>query len=70
MESVAAELLKGLLATGPGGLVAAFAFYNWREERAERRELQSQNVQLLRDKITSDNAMAVALDKLAERVNP
>ena len=43
-------------------------FYNWREERSERRKLQEDNVQLLREKITSDNALTSVLDRIATKV--
>lgn len=60
--------MKSLVALGPGGVVAAVMFFLWRDERSERRDLAKDNVQLLRDKITSDNTMAIALDKIADRI--
>lgn len=62
------EALKILVGMGPGGLIAAFMFYQWREERAERRELQRENTVMLRDKIQSDNALAQAVEKIADKV--
>ena len=68
MDAVASDLLKTLLGLGPGGVIAGFMFYQWREERAERRSLQDANTQLLRDKITSDNVLASAIEKIADKV--
>lgn len=68
MEAVLGDLFKTLLSLGPGGLIAALTYYNWREERDERRKLQDQNTKLLEAKIESDNALANALEKLAEKV--
>lgn len=68
MDGLASDLLKTLLGLGPGGVLAGYMFYQLREEKAERREAQANYVQLLRDKITSDNALASALDKIAAKV--
>lgn len=71
METTAllSDLFKTLLGLGPGGLIAAFAIYNWREERSERRELQLSNTKLLEAKIANDSALAVALEHLADKVD-
>lgn len=62
------EALKILVGMGPGGIIAAFMFYQWREERSERRELQRENTSMLREKIQSDNALALAVEKIADKV--
>lgn len=62
------EALKILIGMGPGGIIAAFMFYQWREERSERRELQRENSTMLREKIQSDNILAVAVEKIADKV--
>lgn len=59
---------KALLGLGSAGPFLAFLLYLWRDERAERRETSKENTQLLRDKITSDNALASALNKIADKV--
>jgi hypothetical protein len=68
MDPTISDLTKTLIGLGPGGLMAGLMFYLYRDEKAERRDLQQSSVQLLRDKITSDNALAAALDKIADRV--
>jgi hypothetical protein len=68
MDSLVSDLMKTLLGLGPGGVIAGFMFYQWREERSERRSLQDANTQLLRDKITSDNALTSVLDRIATKV--
>lgn len=62
------ELAHALIGMGPGGVLAGIMFYFLREERAERRDLQKECTQMLRDKIASDNDLASALDKVADRV--
>ena len=68
MDALASDLLKTLLGLGPGGIIAGFMFYQWREERSERRKLQDDNIQLLRDKIASDNALASVLNRVAAKI--
>lgn len=62
------QFLTTLIGLGPGGVIAAMTYFNWREERAERRALQDQVTKLIEAKIESDNALANALEKLAEKV--
>lgn len=62
------DILKTLLGMGPGGLLAAFMTFQWKTERDERRELGAANMQLLKDSIVSQHAMADSMDKLAERM--
>lgn len=68
MDPVFSSLFQTLAGLGTGGILAAVFAYLWRDERTERRDVQKDNVQLLRDKIISDNALASALDKIADRV--
>ena len=62
------DLMKALIGLGPGGIMAGLMFWLWRDERTERRDLQRDNTQLLRDKIVSDNSLAASLEKLADKV--
>jgi hypothetical protein len=62
------QFLTTLIGLGPGGVIAAMSYFSWREERAERRALQEQVSKLIELKIQSDNALATALEKLAEKV--
>lgn len=62
------ELLKALLALGPGGVVAGVMFYLWRDERAERRETSVKLMQVLGDSIEAENGMTNALNALSSRI--
>lgn len=68
MDPIFADLLKALAGLGPGGIVAGICFYLYRDERAERRELQSANTKLLEQTIESRQVLAAALEKIAAKV--
>lgn len=63
-----ADFFKALIGLGPGGIVAALCFYLYRDERTERRELQSANTKLLEQTIESRQILAAALEKIAAKV--
>lgn len=67
MES-ASDLLKTLIGLGPGGLVAGFLFFFWREERNERRELQGKVMGLLVESTEAEKDMTKALEALSGRI--
>lgn len=62
------DIMKALIGLGPGGIVAATFAFLWKQERDERRDLATQNTQLLRDTLTSQHALADSIDKLSDRV--
>ncbi len=68
MDPVLTQLVTALVGLGPGGLIAAFMTYQWREERAERRELQEKNMNLLQQTITSRVELASALERLTDKI--
>jgi myo-inositol catabolism protein IolC len=61
-------LQNALLGLGPGGIVAAFCFYLYRDEKAERRELQNAFTKLLEATVASRHDLAAALEKIADKV--
>lgn len=62
------DLAKTLLGLGPGGVIAAFMFYMWKDERAERRELQGKVMGLLVDSTEAEKDMTKALEALAGKI--
>lgn len=48
--------------------MAALCFYLYRQERAERQELQAANMKLLADTVESRHVLASALEKIAAKV--
>ncbi len=68
MEAIFGDLLKSMLALGTGGIIAAIMTFMWKSERDERREVQSQNVKLLEDTISSRMELANALAKIAVKI--
>lgn len=62
------DLVKSLIAMGPGGIVAGFMFFLWRDERAERREISAKLLQVLGDTIEAENTMTNALTALANKI--
>ena len=68
MDSVAGDLLKTLIGLGPGGAIAGFLFYLWRDERSERRELQGKVMGLLVESTSAEKDMTKALEALSGRI--
>lgn len=62
------DLAKTLLGLGPGGVIAGFIFYMWKDERAERRELQGKVMGLLVDSTEAEKNMTRALEALAGKI--
>ncbi len=62
------EILKGLLALGPGGLIAAICFWFYVQERTERRELGAKLMQLIADGIEAEKDMTAALGTLSSKL--
>ena len=62
------EMLKALLALGPGGLVAGLMFFLWKEERAERREHAAAIRQIAKEAIEAENDMTTALNTLSAKI--
>ena len=62
------DLAKTLLGLGPGGVIAAFMFYMWKDERAERRELQGKVMGLLVDSTEAEKDMTKALEALTGKI--
>jgi hypothetical protein len=62
------DLLKALVGVGPGGIVAGVMFLLWRDERIERRDLQGQVTQLLKDTISSRLELANSLEKISSKI--
>jgi len=60
-----AELAKGFGAAGP---VILLLLYLYHQERTERRELQKENTEMFRGKLSSDTAFAAVLEKIADKV--
>lgn len=62
------DILKSLIALGPGGIVAGLMFYLWKEERSERRELAARALQIATDAIEAEKDMTAALAALGSRL--
>lgn len=68
MDGVASDLLNTLIGLGPGGVVAGFLFYLWKDERTERRELQARVMGLLVDSTEAERDMTKALEALSGKI--
>lgn len=68
MDGVASDLIKTLIGLGPGGAVAGFLFYFWREERAERRELQAKVMSFIAESTEAEKDMTKALEALSGKI--
>lgn len=64
------DLVKTLLNLGPGGLVGAVFAVLYKLERDERKDLSATVLQLSKDGIVSQHAMADSMDKIADRIKP
>lgn len=68
MDGVASDLLKTLIGLGPGGAIAGFLFYLWKDERTERRELQGRVMGLLVESTEDEKDMTKALEALSGKI--
>ena len=68
MDSVVSDLTKTLIGLGPGGVIATFMFYMWKDERAERRELQTKVMNMVVDSTEAEKDMTKALEALAGKI--
>lgn len=62
------DLLKTLVGLGPGGVIAAFMFYMWKDERAERRELQTRVLSMVVDSTEAERDMTRALEAMSMKI--
>lgn len=62
------EITKLIISMGPGGVLAAIMFYLFRDERIERRSLQSERNQEIREGIRADMVLADALKELKNTI--
>lgn len=62
------EFVKALINLGPAGIIAAIMFWFLWEERRERRYWQEMVVQIIKDKIASDNVLANGLERLSDKL--
>lgn len=63
-----ADVGKAMIGLGPGGVVAGLMYYLYRDEKADRKEAQAQNVKLLEGTIVSRHELASVLEKIAAKV--
>ena len=62
------EVVKALVAMGPGGIVAGVMFFLWRDERTERRELTLKLLEVQAEAIEAENSMTKAIAALAAKL--
>ena len=62
------DMLKALLALGPGGIVAGLMFFLWKTERDERREHATAIRQIAKEAIEAENDMTNALNALSTKI--
>lgn len=67
-DGIASDLLRTLLGLGPGGVVAGFLFYLWKDERSERRDLQAKVMGLLVESTEAEKDMTKALESLSGKI--
>ena len=62
------EIIKSLIALGPGGLVAGVFAYLWKGERDERREKDGLLYTITKESVTAEKDMTQALELLAGKI--